>query len=115
MNQYLTPSPEQIIASIPFNLALLTDIYLNNIPLSKTNGYIDDSITIALDLPAIVKQVEAVLPLALHLMFPPLSDNEPICHTNVLSLRKLVAEGTLCEILKYIGWLINTRAFTIAL
>eukprot|EP00957_Ditylum_brightwellii_P183429 13972601-Ditylum_brightwellii.AAC.1 len=57
----------------------------------------------------------AALPLALHLFFCLLHQQVPICHTNVLSLRKLAAEGTLCEIIKYIGWVINTRAFTIAL
>eukprot|EP00957_Ditylum_brightwellii_P175256 13342473-Ditylum_brightwellii.AAC.1 len=77
--------------------------------------YLDNGITIALDLPTKTDEAAAALPLALHLFFCPLHEQEPICQTDVLSLRKLAAEGTLCKILKYIRWLINTRAFTIAL
>eukprot|EP00957_Ditylum_brightwellii_P020137 1518416-Ditylum_brightwellii.AAC.1 len=79
------------------------------------DGYLDDGIIIALDLPATTDKAAAALPLALHLLFCPLHQQEPIRHTDILSLRKLASEGTLRKILKYIGWVINTRAFTIAL
>eukprot|EP00957_Ditylum_brightwellii_P042927 3250116-Ditylum_brightwellii.AAC.1 len=114
-NQQLIPPPERLPDYIPYQPALPTDIFLDNIPLSKTDGYLDDGITTSLDFPIMVGKAEAALPLALHLLFCPLANKEPITCTDVLSLCKLAPEGTMRELIKYIGWLINTCEFTIAL
>lgn len=114
-NQHLIPLPEGLASHIPFSPALATDVFLQNIPLAKTDGYLDDGITVALDLPTIIDCAVAALPLVLHLLFRPFSKEEPIHRTNVLFLQKVAMEGTLRELIKYIRWLTNTPAFTIAL
>eukprot|EP00957_Ditylum_brightwellii_P105672 8058365-Ditylum_brightwellii.AAC.1 len=59
------------------------------------DGYFDDGITISLDLPAVVDHAATILSLALHLTFCPLAEDKSICHINIISFRKLAAEGTL--------------------
>eukprot|EP00957_Ditylum_brightwellii_P207692 15354115-Ditylum_brightwellii.AAC.1 len=94
-NQELIRPPERLVNHISFGPALETEMYLHNIPLAKTDRYLDGSITVALDLPSIINRAIASLPLALHLIFCPLTKDKAICHTDVLSLQKLAAKGTL--------------------
>ncbi len=54
--------------------------------------------------------------MALHLLCRPnAGKEEPILRSEIASIRKLLAEGALAEIYTFLGWLINTRAFIIAL
>ena len=54
--------------------------------------------------------------MALHLLCRPhAGKDEPILRSEIASIRKLLAEGALAEIYIFLGWLINTRAFLIAL
>ena len=54
--------------------------------------------------------------MALFLIFRPLTGLlEPIKRPDPASIRKMMAEGGLSEIITFLGWLIDTRSFTIAL
>ena len=54
--------------------------------------------------------------MALFLIFCPLCALlEPLSRPDPASIRKMLAEGGLKETVIFLGWLINTRAFTIAL
>jgi hypothetical protein len=60
------------------------------------------------------KAVQSLL-LAVHTLCRPLDPNEPIKREDCLSLGKLEEEGQLSERFAILGWLIDTRALTIAL
>ena len=58
----------------------------------------------------------AAVGMALFLICRPLAGLfEPIPRPDAASIRKLKAEGTLVELIIFLGWLIDTRRFTIAL
>ena len=60
-------------------------------------------------------QATSAIPLAVEIMFRPLANNEPILREALIQLKKLLGEGTPVEFKIFIGWFVNTRAFTIAL
>eukprot|EP00956_Cyclotella_meneghiniana_P032130 scaffold86951_cov48-Cyclotella_meneghiniana.AAC.2 len=113
------PDTAELPPDTPFGRALESDVILPTNQTAGTEGYIDDLATAVLSTETNSEQVEraksAVL-MALHLQFRPHSgDLEPIKRPEAASKRKLQAEGGLVETLTFLGWTINSRAFTIAL
>ena len=82
----------------------------------KVDVYIDDIVTLVLALnKKLIERAKHGAPLALHSVFRPVCKNESIPRNAILSLRKLLGEGKLSEIKNTLGWIINTRLFTISL
>ena len=115
----LLPEPERLDESIPFGEALETDVIFPSIKTGGSEGYIDDGANAVLDTEANANQVKRTKLANLMSLFltfrPHMGDKEPVPRSHVASVRKLLAEGTLREIIIYLGWLINTREFKICL
>lgn len=114
----MLPPPERLPDNVPFGEALEVDIKLPHLQRGGTDGYIDDGSLAVLDSPEnkpMVARARQALQMASHLVFHPLNLDEPIQRPDAQSLRKLEAEGQLRETLVFLGWLIDSRALTIAL
>eukprot|EP00957_Ditylum_brightwellii_P156871 11939594-Ditylum_brightwellii.AAC.1 len=77
-NQPNVPPATCLPNHLPFKAAKPLDIHLPPMPLAKVDGYIDDGCTITLDCPPLIKRAEAAIPLAIHAVFRPLSNNKPL-------------------------------------
>ncbi|KAL7552606.1 hypothetical protein ACHAWF_015843 [Thalassiosira exigua] len=111
------PPPERLPDKIPFGRAEPNAVHLPPSQHAGTEGYIDDGTLVVLDTAktkAMVKRAWEALPMANHLVFRPLN-NEPIPRPDAQSIRKLLAEGHLREILIFLGWQIDSRRFEISL
>ena len=63
-----------------------------------------------------VLRAAQVIVMTLFLIFRPLAGLfEPIKRPDPASIRKMLAEGGLKEIITFLGWIINTRLLIIAL
>ena len=113
------PPPERLANDIPFGSAEEADVSLNPIILGGTEGYIDDGACAVLNLPKnwkMVQRAAQAVVMALFLVFRPLAGLfEPVKRPDPASICKLLAKGGLKEIIIFLGWLIDTRHFTIAL
>ena len=79
------------------------------------DGYIDDSITVALKKKQNIKRAQNAIPLVVHIIFRPVSSKEYVDRADPLSLRKLEGDGTPSERKLVLGWLLDTREFKIYL
>ena len=113
------PPPVRLPDNIPFGAAFEAAVQLPESFKGGTDGYIDDGLNVVLDSEdnqPMVKRAEQCLPMALHLQFRPnAGNNEPIPRGEMASIPKLKAEAFLTETIIFLGWQINSRAFTIAL
>ncbi len=82
---------------------------------SYIDGYIDDMITIIIALNHLIYKAIQVIPLLCLVFFRPVHDNEPLERTDILSTKKLIAEGKLSEVKTFLGWTINTRSMRVYL
>ena len=80
-----------------------------------TDVFVDDLITACLGDPHHMSRATHAAALAILTILRPPATNEPIPRDNVLSLRKLAAEGRLEEKKTVLGWDIDTRNFRISL
>jgi len=101
--------------SLDFTPARPLDICLEADDNGKVDIFIDDGMVIVPDLHNNRNRAVQSLLLAIHTLCRPLDPNEPIKRDDCLSLGKLEAEGQLTEKFEILGWLIDTRALTIAL
>jgi len=81
----------------------------------KVDIYIDDSIGVAPALDDIPNRVVSAIPLAIRVISRPLSNSDVIPRKDIISLKKLSADGQLSEVKTVLGWTINTRQLTISL
>ena len=113
------PPPRRLDDDIPFGVAEEADVALDESCLGGVDGYIDDGITVALDTPetkGLITRAREAVAMALYLIFRPVAKTlEAINRPDILSLRKMLAEGGLFEIVTFLGWVINTRLLTVAL
>ncbi|KAL7525801.1 hypothetical protein ACHAXR_002849, partial [Thalassiosira sp. AJA248-18] len=112
------PPPERIPGNVEFGRAEEADVKLDPSITGGAEGYIDDGACAVLDSPSnwrmVIRAAQAVV-MALFLIFRPLAHLlEPIKRPDPASIRKMIAEGGLKELITFLGWLINTRAFEIA-
>ena len=82
---------------------------------SFADGYIDDCLTVAVDVDDEVQRSQEALPLVVHCTFRPISPDEPIHRDDNLSYRKLQGEGAPNEIKTMLGWTINTVSMRVFL
>ena len=52
-------------------------------------------------------RAKGAVPLALHSVFRPTQEDEPVKRDNILSLRKLYGKGALAEVKIVLGWLLD--------
>ena len=113
------PPPVRLNNSTPFGQAEETDVSLDPNITGGAEGYIYDGACAVLDSPgnlAMVLRAAQAVVMALFLIFRPLAGMfEPIKRPDPASIRKMLAEGGLKEIITFLGWKINTRTLTIAL
>lgn len=84
----------------------------------QVDGFIDDLINVFLDTDDNCRRQPHVVPLAVHVTSRPHAgdDIEPLPRCTLLSIKKLLAEGTPKEILQTIlGWIVDARRLLIAL
>ncbi len=101
--------------TIPFHPAkrFAIDLPINDI--GKVDIYIDDSIGIALDANDNSRRVSYSIPLAIHWISRAADSLDPIPRKDIISLKKLLAEGRMEEMKSVLGWEINTRSLSISL
>ena len=113
------PPPKRFPDGNPFGEAYESDVKLPMSFKGGVDGYIDDGLGMVLDSEEnekMVERAEQCLPMALHLQFRPnAGSDEPIERAEMASMPKLKAEAFLTELIIFLGWLINTRTFQIAL
>jgi len=107
--------PLSLEDSVTFHQArdLSIPIPLNDF--GKIDIFIDDSIGVAPDLGKDPTRVCQAIPLAIWTIVRPASEQDIIPRKDIISIKKLQAEGCLEEIKTVLGWVINTRSLLIAL
>jgi hypothetical protein len=118
--QPTTPEPRRVHDDVP--LALCRPMAVA-IPISDTgmigrvDGFIDDLINVFLDTPSNCARQPHVVPLAMHVTSRPHAGDsaEPIPRRPILSIPKLMAEGSPDEVQIVLGWRIDTRRLMISL
>ena len=115
----LLHDPEPPGDNTPFGVAMEADVKLDPNCKGGTDGFIDDGACAVLASPSnsrmVARGAQATL-MSLFLVFRPLAAAlEPMKRPDAPSLRKLEAEGMLREVITFLGWKIDTRAFTISL
>ena len=80
----------------------------------RADVFIDDIITIGYATKRWKRLCGAAL-LALHMFRRPAHNNEPVPRDDLLSLNKLIIEGSSSEVKTALGWDIDTRRFTVSL
>ena len=106
--------PEYLHDSIPFESAHPLAVH---VPLRTAfcDGYIDDFLSAGLDQNDEVARSQEAPTLAVHTIFRPLQDKEPIERDDPISIRKLSGEGIPSEKKIMLGWLLCTRSLRIYL
>ena len=114
-NQHLIAEPKILDDSTPFGCAHPLMVHIPIEPVGKSDVYIDDTVTISLHSDTNNPKASAAVPLAIHTLGRPLLSTEPISRSDLLCLRKLLAEGRLEEVKNTLGWDIDTRTFSVKL
>mmetsp|Transcript_56020 Transcript_56020/g.67253 ORF Transcript_56020/g.67253 Transcript_56020/m.67253 type:complete len:220 (-) Transcript_56020:2525-3184(-) len=109
------PQIAHLSDDIPFDQAQPVDFPIPHQPLAKINGFIDDSLTIALDAPDSFHRAKSALPLSIDCIFRNKATNEPMAREDILQAVKMLGEGFLCETKIFLDWLLLKRQFQISL
>ena len=112
--QYVNP-PRYLVDDVPLAMAQPTTVTIDSDDYPYTEVYLDDFITVFLDLKPMIWKGSRVSLLLLHVLGRPIHKEEPITREDLLAFDKTVAEGTPEEIKLVLGWVINTRTLTLAL
>ena len=109
------PDDLRLPADAPFGKAHPLKVDMDEFKPCYIDGFIDDLITIVLDKLDLPDKARNAVALALHTFFRPVNEDDPVPRDDILSLRKLLAEGRLEETKTVLGWYIDSRAFVIKL
>jgi hypothetical protein len=109
------PPPLSLPEDIPFHPAKELAVPLPIDDEGKTDVYLDDTIGIAPDIEDYVTRVRYAIPLAIHTLARPTNNNDIIPRKDIISIKKLMAEGQMSETKIVLGWLLNTRTLSISL
>jgi hypothetical protein len=114
--QPLTPTPKLEKDEEPFGQALPTAVTVPTSSTAKTDGFINDLITVFRDTPQNRERAPHMVPLAMHVTSRPhAGTEEPVTRRNILSDANLLAEGAPAETQIILGWMIKTRRLQISL
>jgi hypothetical protein len=108
-------APLDLPSTIPFHKSRDLSVYIPPNDKGKVDIYIDDSIGIAPDIASAPLRVMRAIPLAIRSLSRPNSVHDIVPRRDIISLKKLRAEGQLSEIKTVLGWVINTRSLLISL
>jgi hypothetical protein len=108
-------NPSSLPPDIPFAQARSMSVNIPSNDKGKVDIFIDDSIGVAPDIGDVPKRYLRVIPLAIRTLSRPLSPEDIIPRKDIISIKKLHAEGQLCETKTVLGWDINTRSLLISL
>jgi hypothetical protein len=116
-DQATTPEPIRDDPDIPFLPARMMAVEVPPTIAGRVDGFIDDLINVFLDTAENCARAPHVVPLAMHVTSRPHAGNEsePIIRRAILSLEKLLAEGSPAEKQIVLGWLLDTRRLLILL
>ena len=107
--------PKQLFdEGTPFGVArpLFVDVSFRFV---KTDGYVDNVITVALDVSRWVKRAKNVAPLIVHSLFRSIDESALLPWNDPVSRRKLKEEGTPSEEKIVLGWRMNSKTFRVYL
>ena len=111
-----TPEPRRLEASIPHTAAREMAVVVPPLETGKVDVFIDDLIDIFPDSPENLARKPHAVPLAMHVTSRPHAGIlEPILRRVILSLTKLIAEGSPAEQQIVLGWLLDTRRLLVSL
>ena len=79
------------------------------------DGFINDIITITIDVNHWIDRAKSASLLVIHTLFRPLESSEPLKRDDPLSLRKLAGDGQLAERKTCLVWDINTQSLRVSL
>ena len=117
--QPVAPPPQRLEASIPLRTGrpMAVDIPISGPDSGRVDGFIDDLINVFVDTPNNCRRQPHVVPLAMHVTSRPHAGDakKPTPRRTLLSLPKLLAEGSPAEIQIVLGWRLDTRRLLIAL
>jgi hypothetical protein len=107
--------PKRLPPDTPFfpALPLAVDIPINGV--GKGDIYVDDSIFVCPDLNNNIERVAKAVPLAINALARPLSPDEPLNRTCLISQKTFLAEASFNKCKMVLGWELNTRFFSIHL
>ena len=110
------PSPTLLPHTTPFAPALPADVALNLPRYGWVDGYIDDLVGVCLHINTNASRTTRAILLAISTFARPTSTHTTnIPHPYILAMKKWIAEGTQEERKIVLGWVIDTRSFTVAL
>jgi len=107
--------PDSLSEDIPFAQAREVSVNIPVVDSGRIDIFIDDSIGVTPDIGETPSRVARAIPLAIRTLARPLSSDDIIPRKDLISLKKLQAEGELSEVKIILGWEINTRSLLIAL
>ena len=117
--QPVAPPPQRLDPNIPMQTGrpLAVDIPISGPDSGRVDGFIDDLINVFADTPNNCSRQPHVVPLAMHVTSRPHAGDarEPTPRRTLLSIPKLLAEGSPAEVQIVLGWRIDTRRLLIAL
>ncbi|KAI2493346.1 hypothetical protein MHU86_21191 [Fragilaria crotonensis] len=116
--QPVAPPPTRIDGSIQLQPGkqMAVEIPLAESRVGRVDGFIDDLINVFVDTPDNCRMQPHVVPLAMHVTSRPhAGESEPITRRPLLSMPKLLAEGSPAEIQIVLGWRLDTRRMLISL
>jgi hypothetical protein len=103
-------SPLSLPDSVPFKSSRELSVQLPANDSGRIDVFIDDSIGIAPAIDDIPTRVVRAIPLAIRTLARPASDQDIVPRKDIISIKKLKAEGRLEETKTILGWVINTRS-----
>jgi hypothetical protein len=109
------PNPISLLDNPPFTLVRELSVKIPTNDLGKVDVFINDNIVITPDIGDNTMRVLRAIPLAIHSMSRPVDNSEDIPRVDIISTKKLKAEGTFEEVKIVLGWEINTRNLLISL
>jgi hypothetical protein len=109
------PSPSSLPDDVPFHQAreLAVQIPIDNE--GKADIYLNNILGVAPDIKNNIMRVSYAIPLAIHTLARPVNTNDTIPHKDIISIKKLLAEGPIEETKTILGWFVNTRLLSIHL
>jgi len=113
--QKYVPQPTYLPDHIPFASAQNTTVTVPTDDHPYTEVYLDDFITCFLDTPHAIWTGSRISLLVLHLFGRPIHSYEPTTRDDLLAFDKTLAEGAPEEVKTVLGWIINTRSFSLSL
>ena len=111
-----TPEPVLVDESVPLAQARPTSVQVPVQATGRTDAFIDDLIRVFLDTKQGREREPHAVPLAVHVTSRPhAGKEEPVPRRPILSVEKLIAEGTPAEVQVVLGWDLDTRRLLILL